>query len=214
MRIDVSTATDEALKCRALELLAYGVIPFEQWAHVFANPNFVSWNGLRAKAFSVWFPTMVDYLQGQQECAAVEKELMRRNVHTGPVFELHRELSRSFASLLGLVTIEEQLFIRDRRLQNVHGRLQLNTYEEHDVPLYDKADGSIRRMKFTAQNYRDIMQRYYANLSEVSAELLERVLRSQEFAQMTELYRTRLEMGEHFQPLIERLGVSAACGSE
>jgi len=213
MKIDVATANDETLKFRALELLAHGVIPLEQWAAVFENPAFSAWPGLLSKAFSVWFPTQIDYLQGHDECVAIEKELSKRGVVVGPVFELHRQLESAFKGVLALFSIEEQLFLRDRRLHNVHGRLQLNAYEEHDAPLFDAATGLVRRTKFTADNYRAIMLQYYSTLAETSAALLNRMLDSKEFAVLATLHATRLKMGEHFQPLIEQMGVNAACGS-
>lgn len=213
MRIDVPNASDDDLKCRGAELLAYGILPIEQWANVFANPNFSEYPGLRAKAFSVWFTTMIDYIQGEDEARVVQKELSKRGVETAELFDLYGQLVDAFRSLLSIFSSEEQIFLRDRRLQNVHGRLQLNTYEEHDIPIYDASLSKIRRIQFTAAEYREMMQSFYSQLAEKSEGLLNRAIESQEFTALTELYKQKLVIGEHFSSLLVRLDVQAAAGS-
>jgi len=69
-------------------LLAQGVIPYEQWSSVFVDPKLSMWPGLHAKAFSVWFPTMIDYLSGRAESTAIKNELRDRKVDCEQVFEL------------------------------------------------------------------------------------------------------------------------------
>jgi hypothetical protein len=214
MRIKPREATSDALLCRAAELLAYGILPIEQWASVFANPAFEEWPGLRAKAFAVWFPTQVEFLRGADEFAAVEKELKQRgDGRIDELSELYVSLSNAFRGVLGLLSSDEQAFIRDRRLQNVHGRLQLYTYEVHEFPLFDLRSGSVVSTRFSAEDYRAVMGRYYSNLGRNSADLLNRVVRSQEFGHLSELYHGQLNMKDHFEPLLRRLGVTAAAGS-
>lgn len=211
MRIKTQTATAEELKARAVELLGYGVLPFEQWAHVFANPKLDEWPGLKAKAFSVWFPTMIDFLQGSDEVSAIASELMKRQVETESLFELIERLKSSYQKVLSLYSSDEQLFIRDRRLQNVHGRLQIYMLDEHEVTIYDGKSGLIKR-SLDAKNYRELMQNYYSDLSGNSARLIERLVKSTEFKELSELYFSKLKFQDHFAPLIEKLGVSVACG--
>lgn len=212
MQVQLDTATDQALKCRAMELLAYGVLPFEQWAHVFANTELNNWPGLQAKAFSVWFPTMVEFLQGDVEASALQKELGRRNVDTGPLFDLISSLAKCYEKVLAMYSIEDQIFIRDRRLQNVHGRLQLNTFEVHNILVFDPTAGSPKRIDVPAQDYRGLMTKYYSTMAETSNELLRRLLQSSAFSELTGLYLNRLKVADHFGPLIEFLGISAIAG--
>lgn len=213
MAIDARRASEPELKARAVELLAHGVLPFEQWAHVFANPDLSRWPGLKAKAFSVWFPTMVDFLEGSGERGAIEAELIARGVNIEPVPELSRLLSDAFRSVLNLYSTDEQAFLRDRRLQNVHGRLQLSTYEVHDFAVFDPQTQDMARLRLTSAEYRALMFRFYPDMQNISASLIERLIHSEAFALLSALYVGRLRLQEHFVPLIERLGVSASAGS-
>jgi hypothetical protein len=213
MAIDAPKASEPELKARAVELLAHEVLPFEQWAHVFANPELSGWPGLKAKAFSVWFPTMVDFLEGHGERSTIEAELAARGVGIEPVPELCRLLAGAFKGVLSLYSTEEQAFVRDRRLQNVHGRLQLSTYEVHDFAIFDSRTQELARLRLTPAEYRAVMTKFYPDLQRVSASLIDRLVKSKAFASLSALYVGRLRFKDHFIPLIEKLGVSAAAGS-
>ncbi len=213
MQINLKAATDEDLKRRAVELLAQGVIPYEQWSSVFVDPELSMWPGLQAKAFSVWFPTMIDYLSGRAESTAIKNELCDRKVDCEQVFELSEELERCFIEVLSLYTNKEQIFIRDRRLQNVHGRLHINLFEKHEIKVFNKTSKKTESIKLTAHEYRKIMDDFYGDLSKHSSELIQRLLESQPFNDLTELHINRLKVEDYLKPLIEKLGVSAAAGN-
>jgi hypothetical protein len=213
MAIDAPRASEADLKARAVELLAHGVVPFEQWANVFANPNFASWPGLKAKAFSVWFPTMVDFLEGRGELTAIEAELSVRRIDIEPVPDLCRQLGDAFKRVLTLFSSEEQAFLRDRRLQNVHGRLQLSTYEVHDFVIFNSGTQELDRLRLTPAEYRAIMVKFYPDIQRISTSLIERLIGSEAFESLTTVYVGKLRFRDHFVPLIETLGISAAAGS-
>lgn len=213
MQINLKKATDDDLKCRSLELLAFGILPYQNWSSSFANPRQNGFPGLQARAFCVWFPTMIDFIKGKTEVEAIKTETENRNIDCEPVLQLWFELYECFLNVLLLYSVEEQLFIRDRRLQNVHGKLALNTFEEHNIELFDSASKSIQKKTFTPEEYRKINTVFYFNLSEVSSELIQRLLDSEEFINLTNLYVNKLKMETHFYPMIKKLGVSAAAGS-
>lgn len=207
------TETKE-LKARAVELLALGVIPFEQWAHVFANPQLSEWDGLRAKAFAVWFPTMLDFLKGEDDWKAIQAELDRRGEAYGDVFERTNILARHYRAVLPLFSEDEQIFIRDRRLQNVHGRLHIYQRDEHKLDVFDPETGKVKKTARSAGEYRDLLLRYYPKLRESSKGLLNRLLESRQFSELSGYYNEKLRVEAQLVPLIEALGVGAAAGSE
>jgi hypothetical protein len=202
--------TTPELKCRAVELLAIGVIPFEQWANVFANPQFLSLNGLRAKAFAVWFSTMADFLKGEADWTALRNELDKRSEPYADAFERIFALAEHFRLVLTLYSIDDQIFLRDRRLQNVHGRLHIYAQDEHEIPIFDLAVRKVIKIDKSASEYREIMGRYYPRLGERSKELIDRLLSSREFADLTAYYKAKLEVATNLAPLIDALGVGAS----
>jgi hypothetical protein len=191
-------------------LLAQGVVPYANWANVFANPKLAEWPNLQGKAFHVWFPTMLDYLSGRVEARAIEKELSARKEACENVFELSERLGKCFEGILSMYSIEEQILIRDRRLQNVHGKLQINMFEKHKIKVYDS---KITQREFSSQKYRDVVLPFYNDLSRHSGEFIKRLLESEIFCELTELYTNNLLIEKHLMPLISRLGVPAIAGN-
>lgn len=210
MQLNLKRASNEELKTRAIELLAQGIVPYTNWANVFANPKLADWPGLQAKAFHVWFPTMLDYLSGRDESNAIKKELDSRKVQYENVFELSERLELCFRSILSMYTVEEQILIRDRRLQNVHGKLQINQFETHVIKVFE--DEVVKR-EFSAEEYRNLIMPFYRNLSHHSKEMIARLLNAEVFRELTELFENQLQIDKHLMPLIEKLGVSAAAGN-
>lgn len=210
MQIVLKTAPNEQLKCRAVELLAQGIVPYANWVNVFANPKLAEWPSLQAKAFHVWFPTMLDYLSGRDEARAIKNELGARKETCENVFELSEELGKCFEGVLSMYSVEEQILIRDRRLQNVHGKLQINVLEKHDIKVYDS---KIMQRVLTAEEYREVLSPFYRDLSRHSCEFIERLLASKIFGELTDLYTSNLLIDKHLMPLISRLGVPAIAGN-
>lgn len=211
-QFNVRSASDGRLKVRAVEMLANGIIPLENWTQVFANPNLNEFPNLQNKAFCVWFPTMIDYLQGHQEFNMIKKELVHRNINCEVVFELRDKMEDSFREVLALYTVEEQVFIRDRRLQQVHGRLQLYNHETYRIQVFDQDNNQIKKLTYSAQEYRDIMGKFYANMSLSLTGLRNRFISSDEFQKLSDLHQNHLTIKEHIQSLITKFGIAAATG--
>lgn len=204
--------TDAKLKMYAMGLLMTGVLPFEQWANVFANPEYRNRPGLRAKAFSVWFPTMVDFLKSRHDLDRLEKELTGRGIDCGEIFDRADRLAKCFSDILSLYSRDEQIFIRDRRLQNVHGRQHTFIREAHKIQIFDTGKGTLNRIRLSDDEYRMITSHFYRQLGVVSAELIDRLMESQPFGELTDLYESRLKLGPHLMPLAQRLGIAAEGG--
>ncbi len=207
---NIKTATNEQLKSRAVDLLAQGVIPYANWAVVFANKELMGKPNLQAKAFHIWFPTMLDYLSGRDEGRAIKKELDYRNQPYENLFDLSDKLEKCFKDILSMYTADEQIFIWDRRLQNVHGKLQVYVYETHSIKIYE---GKILNRKLSASEYQRILNPLYQEKSQHNKEFIIRFLTSKEFEELTELYVNELDINKHLTPLINKLEVAALIGN-
>ena len=207
---DLINWSDGRLKCQFFERLAYGVLPFEQWMPVFSNAAFIDWPGLRCKAFAVWFPTTIDYLRGAQERATLAGESTRRGIDLGKVSRLTDALGGCFSDCLALYSRDEQLFLRDRRLQNVHGRLHIYLWEVQKVHFFDASTGSIERCEIPAADYRAIMSAFYSNMQSSTLNLLDRLLGSEPFDILLRLYRDELDFETKLLPLAEELHITGA----
>ncbi len=205
---DLTNWSDGRLKCQIFERLAFGVLPFEQWMIVFANAEFIDRPGLRCKAFTVWFPTMIDYVRGTQERATLAKESERRGIDFGKVFCLTDALGGCYSDCLALYSRDEQLYLRDRRLQNVHGRLHIYLWDEQKAHFFDASTGSIEKCEILAADYRAIMSDFYSDMQANTLNLLDRLLGSESFDQLLSLYRTELDVETKLLPLAEELGIT------
>ncbi len=100
MLLNPKEASNEQLLSRGVALLLQGVVPYTNWSCAFANPKLSEWPALQAKAFHVWFPTMLDYLSGRDESRVVMKELDLRKVPYEDVFDLSERLEQCFKKVL------------------------------------------------------------------------------------------------------------------
>lgn len=212
MEFSPKNASDEELKCRAIELLANGLVPFEQWANVFANPTLDGFPNLKSKAFSVWFPTMTDFLVAEDEFNCVKKYMKNRSLDDRGLFENANTLADWFKELLSLFSTDEQIFIRDRRLQNVHGILHLGVKEKHEIRYWNAEENKLRKVELTGEQYRNIVAPFYFNLGEKSKELVSRLVNSGAFIKFSDVYKSDLKFPELIERYINEYGVSAACG--
>lgn len=210
MQLNPKGASNEQLLSRGVALLLQGVVPYTNWSSVFANPKLSDWPALQAKAFHVWFPTMLDYLSGRDESRTVMKELNSRKVLYENVFDLSERLEQCFKNVLSMYSVEEQIFVWDRRLQNVHGKLQTDVYEKHSVRVYD---AKILNRELSAEEYREILIPFYRDLPRHSKEFIGRFLGSREFPELTDLFNNQLNIRTNLEVLIKKLGVFALAGN-
>ena len=200
--------SDGRLKCQIFERLAYGVLPFEQWMPVFYNSKLVDWPGLRCKAFTVWFPTTIDYLRGVQKRKDFEQEAQSRAIDLLKLPHLAGALETCFSDCLALYSRDEQIFLRDRRLQNVHGMLHLYVMEKQKIPFFDASTRSIAHSEVLAADYRAIMKAFGPDIHAKTLRLLNRLSASEQFAKLLNLYLNELDFATKLWPLAEELGVT------
>lgn len=210
MLLNAKKAPNEQLLSRGVALLLQGVVPYTNWACVFANPKLSDWPALQAKAFHIWFPTMIDYLSGRDESRAVMKELDSRKIPYENVFELSERLEQCFRNVLSMYSVKEQVFVWDRRLQNVHGKLQTDVYEKHSLRVYDT---KLTTCELSAEEYRDLILPFYRDLAGHSKEFIARFTGSKEFSELTDLFNTQLNIRTSLDALIKKLGVFALAGN-
>lgn len=210
MLLNPKEALNEHLLSRGVALLLQGVVPYTNWSSVFANPKLSEWPALQAKAFHVWFPTMLDYLSGRDESRAVMKELDSRKVPYEDVFYLSERLEQCFKNTLSMYSMDEQVFVWDRRLQNVHGKLQTDVYETHNVRVYNT---KLLNRELSAEEYRKILIPFYRDLTRHSKEFIARFLGSKAFLELTDLFNDQLNIRTNLDLLIKKLGVFALAGN-
>jgi len=204
---DYKAWDDQRLKCEGFLRLGFGVIPYGQWASVFANPELARWPNLQCKAFCVWFPTMNDYLRIEGQLHGLCREAARRGLDCASLFDLALELASCYKSLLSLYTREEQAFIYDRRLQNVHGHLDSLNIHHQTVRWYNPATRRVEKERLSPDQYGAIMKQFYPTMSQSQMTLLRRLLCSAEGKALHDLYEKRLDTTTHLVELGRKLGV-------
>lgn len=208
-KAEISKLTNMELKREALQRLGQGVLPFEQWANVFANPKLAEFQNLKCKAFSVWFTTPIDYIKDYQIVQDLVAEAAARKVALLSVPDLASELNHHFAATLSLFSRDEQIFMRDRRLQCVHGVLNQYSRELIGIDWFDNTSRLVVRTTFTADEYTAIVYPFYVNMQEAVLALLGRTLASPAFAALGELYSKKLKPAPHLVALTSGLGLDA-----
>jgi hypothetical protein len=206
---DLQAWTDGRVKCYAFQLLVFGVLPFEQWVSVFANSAFQAWPGLRCKAFAVWFPTMIDYLRNRTKRDSAKDELVRRKFDCLQLFDLADALDCSFEEVLKLYSRDDQIFVRDRRLQNVHGHLHIYSRDDHEVFWFDGQTRVTQKTKISADEYREILKKYYREMQKSELLLLDRLTQSSAYTELYGLYCSRLRIPEYLIPLSREFGIGS-----
>jgi hypothetical protein len=188
--------SDKRLKCELLSRVTQGALPYGQWGCVFANPELAPWPNLQRKAFCVWLPTLLDYVRREGDLHKLCREVERRELDCGPLSQLGFDLLDCCKAVLGLYTREEQIFLTDRRLQNVHG--YLSSYDIHDqtVRSYDSRRQVVQVEKLSPDEYRAIMNQFYPQMVTNESMLLERLVHSEEGRRFHELYQAKLTAQE------------------
>lgn len=200
-----------ALKPEKFCLMAYlaqGILPFEQWSCVFANPELSSRSGLICKAFAVWFPTMLDFLRRP---ADVENAIgkLAESAEAQETLRLSEELAAYYKGLLSLYSREEQIFINDRRLQNVHGVLSIFRLDRIHVKHYSKDSDEVVVEHIGADEYHKIMKVYYPSMHSAELSLRNRLVTTDQFGEFGTFYTSKLKTEPHLIQIAMRLGVVA-----
>jgi len=202
--------SDRHLKYQIYRRLCHGVVPFENWASVFAARELESWRAIQAKAFCVWFPTMLDYLVHEADFGKLRAEAQRRSLECEEVLEvlgLADALSSCYKRVLGLYSREEQVFLWDRRVQLVHGNVYFGEGHFQRVHWYDASNDRTVSEKLSPDQYRETLGCLAPDFLARGVEMLDRFQCSVEFRDLLDLFVNRLEVRRRHD-LGMRLGVA------
>jgi hypothetical protein len=206
---NVAAWSNSKVLARAFMHLGQGVLPLAQWGGVFSGPEFFGREDLRCKAFSVWFPTMVEFLRHRDEYRTLQKELVRRGIDIADLSSREEKMAQSFQECLSLFERDEQLFLNDRRLQNVHGHLSLLFLEMHTIRWFDRDKKAVESANLSSEEYSAAVSKFYRSMQASEVALLQRLLNANESARLSLLYESELQPEKHLFPLGRRLGVFA-----
>lgn len=185
--------------------LGQGILPFGQWSCVFSNPELQEKTGLICKSFTVWFPTMLDFIKVPQELQTIIDKDHDEKVEE--VKSLILRLQEFYRYFLSLYSREEQIFIIDRRLQNVHGILSIFRLDKIHTKFFDADSGEIQIQHIDADEYHKIMRSFYPELQHNEMMLRNRLVTAERFAEFGEFYTSKLTFEPHLINLAKRLGV-------
>lgn len=192
---DLSKVNDRDLVVHAIARLSFGALPIENWGCFFAPGAMVYPNDevLANRAFSIWFPTIYDYIEGRAEFERVVAECRARRLDVAELERLANELDQRLRSVAGLLSREEQIFLRDRRLQNVHGSLEYFVAERPTVKWYDSASARMVVEQIDeAELHYVVLKPFNADVRTSQATLRKRVTSSIEWQNLYALWRVSL----------------------
>jgi hypothetical protein len=206
-RLDLEGYEDQRIMMETFGRLAMGVQTFSQWAPVFANPELFHLPGLRCKAFTVWFPTMIDFVgEAVPQIWQLGEEAHQRGLDDHGLLDLARTVERYTRDLLSLFTKEEQLYLYDRRLQNAHGLVSQFYRPMLGVRWFNAEDGIVYRQKIIDEEYLSIMKLFYPTMQQSTLALVDRCIGSDEWTRLAELVQNGASMAS-LMALAAKLGV-------
>ncbi len=199
----------ENLKTQKFQLLTYlgqGILPFEQWSGVFSNPQLDSMPGLICKGYTVWFPTMIDYLNRPNDIDQAMNDLAGEK-GADEAISLCLKLEKYYKEILSLFSREEQLFIIDRRLQNVHGVLSMFRSKKIKTRFYDSIKEKVIAEHIDRKDYRDIMNVFYPQMHKCEMNLRNRLVTTALFKEFGGFYLNYLKVDPYLIKIAVELGV-------
>jgi hypothetical protein len=158
------------------------------------------------KAVVVWFPTMLDYLRRPTD---VENAIVALTTsgEAQEALRLSSGLMGFYKQMLSLYCREEQIFINDRRLQNVHGVLNTFRIGRLHVKHYKKDSDEVVVEHIQADEYHSIMNAYYPSMHSVELSLRERLVNTELFREFGAFYTAKLKVEPHLVQIAAQLGV-------
>ncbi len=206
--LDVVGMDDRRLLMESVGRLLMGVQPLTQWAPVFSNPSLMHLPGLRCKAFTVWFPTLIDFLgQGSAELAQLRAEVGLRRLTSDRLFEIADEFEQQARSLVSLFTRDDQIFLNDRRLQNVHGVVSQFFRPTVGIRWYSAQDYVVYRQKMADDDYHEVMRSFYDDMEGSTLALLDRCITCREWVAIGRLVQGDASI-ESIGAVAQSLGVA------
>lgn len=197
-------------RIKVLAYLAQGILPFEQWSCVFSNPKYGNEElGLICKAFSVWFPTMIDYISGRGKVQSVI-EALESDEDCNVMISQCNKLEEYYKKILSTYSREEQVFLINRRNQNVHGELSQFRIEDIDIKHFSVATQKIIKERISAEDYQIIVNPFYSNLTKSEIELRNRLVTNNElYVEFAKYYERELIIDPYIIEMANDLGIGS-----
>ena len=151
---------------------------------------------LKSKAFAIWFYTIIDTIRNE----LTVKQLIdsfpcgRPNAmadHASTIIAIFKKIASEFS-------IEEQLFLRDRRLQNTHGYLSQYGQECINVPVFVKEKQTVEKREFSKDKYWELIKPFYEKMITSEKMLLEKFLASDGGREIISYYSDYLADEKYF----------------
>jgi len=155
-------------------------IPIRQWLYYIIYPleikniktGIINDNSfLKSKAFSILFMCILDVLKEEKKIRSKFEILEQYDIHCSEFKSIVFKLLEIYKMIFSKFTFEEQLFIRNKRLQNVHGVLSIYDSEKPKVPYFDKTSQKVKVKYLSREKYREILN-FFSDKNSISIEIL------------------------------------------
>lgn len=183
--------SDESLKCKSCEIIAFGALPLEKWGPYFATEKYMNDIPLREKAFAIWFYTLLDFVGNEDIFDAMCSEMKLRKFETEALVNAWGTLSKLYKTVLSLYSKEEQLFLSYIRDHAVHGSISLWSVQKFNRTWYEAKTNKVVKEKVQVDDYRKMINPQFAMMPKTTVLLLERLLQSVEFSDLTKTISER-----------------------
>lgn len=183
------------MRTQLWRLIAGGITPTENWATVFANEDLIrgGFAMTRAKAFAVWLPTRLDYLEDAvPRLERIRAEFTRRGLDDLEwSFNLAEDIARHARAILQQLSRSDQIYLYDRRIQHTHGWVK-RAFTPKIKVRWATERGIVRTEWISDDEYHAIVNPYYgAGMSSLVIEMMHRMLASREWSEYSAFHLQR-----------------------
>lgn len=190
---DYSKWSNETLKCKSLQRVAFGALPYEKWGRLFASKQYEGDIPLREKAFSIWFGTLLDYARSAVAFKEMCMEMQSRKIEIGPLLEIGANLDDLYKKILSLYNQSEQLFLGYIRNHNVHGAISLWENAQPRRKWFNTTSQTVEEPNIPIEQYRQMTNPLWEKMPATIMLLLKRLLEAKEFEALHNFIQSRLK---------------------
>jgi hypothetical protein len=207
---------EEPIKSKTKPLWYFGLmtLPMRQWLcyivpqdYCFASNAGLSFppDNLKYRTFSIWFCTIIDALEKENHIYETLNELEIEKYQIDITKTHMTNVLEKFKAVASNFTKREQLFLRDRRLQNVHGYLSCYFKKNIAVKWFDAPRGKVIRETITADEYNSIMQEFYPEMASNEDKLIKKFLLSEGGKDLVAYWSSTLRDTKTYLDLIKQM---------
>lgn len=207
---ELSKLTDKEVYLHAIVRLGLGSNPIENWGRLF-DPAFggaVQDQVLANRSFSIRFPTSLDFISARSAMKAIQDEAKRRGLAVDQIATLYFTLADLFEDVASTLSREEQIFLRDRRLQNVHGSLEYFLSDTPSVKWFDPSQRAVVVEKIPEEDlHYKVLKPFNLDHGRSQFEIRTRVVASVQWRKVRKFWKGNLTL-PHLRELTITLGVA------